>query len=273
MDKNIKKIDSLTIGRGIAALIVALDHFCLIIFDAKEGSLIYYLASFFGSFGVGLFFLISGFVISLSLFRQNATDFLIKRIYRLYPVFIFAVFLKVLIEIKIGNFPLNIETLKIFLLNVSMFGNLFIWNEQNIEPIVWTLGIEVKFYIICLLIFVIAKRKPDLIFRLLIAFLVIMALLSHFIPPANHTYISDISVALSTLPFMFNGVFIALYFYNHINKKDMFLGVFITNIVLLFAPYPVYISLAKGFPSWSLAAVVFIILLQYGENFLLNTSF
>lgn len=87
--KNSKnEIQSIAFLRGIACLFVALYHLKS---SAPQDSIFYNLFRF-GSFGVDLFFMISGFVIVIATTRDNRVDsFLIKRLFRIYPPLIVAV--------------------------------------------------------------------------------------------------------------------------------------------------------------------------------------
>lgn len=264
-----KKIYSLNIARGIAAFIVALDHFIILpdgIHEISSNTLTHYLATFAGSFAVGLFFLISGFVISISLQKQNTLEFLIKRCFRLYPVFCICCIFRLLANIFTNSPEPTSSQFSTYILNISLFGNLFLWNNQNVESIVWTLCVEVKFYIICAIIFAIAKKNPQKIYLFSILSLFLMALLSYNYPGADKPWLSDLAVGLSTVPFMFNGAFICMYFLKYINKIKLIIGILCANIALYFGPYPVYFSLSKGAPSWLLAGIVFIILLKFKDK-------
>ena len=108
--------------------------------------------SFFGHFGVALFFLISGFVIPLALNDRSRRLFLIGRVLRIWPTYVVGMTLTAtvawLCAAYFGNprpFPLSTYGLQLVFLR-----DLF-W-VPSLDGIVWTLEIEAKFYLIAALL-------------------------------------------------------------------------------------------------------------------------
>lgn len=142
------EIDAL---RGIAAVAVMLFHYTTR-FDQLYGFGESPLVSVpWGHYGVNLFFLISGYVIYMTLGRtKRLADFIVSRFSRLYPAFWAAVaitFCTVLIlglpgkEVSPGN----------ALLNLLMFHGLF--RVPHVDSVYWTLEIELLFYSLILLLY------------------------------------------------------------------------------------------------------------------------
>jgi len=103
-----------------------------------------------GEFGVGLFFLISGFVIPMSLQKYDWRGFVVGRVLRIYPTY-FAGFAVTLLALWIAGrtfgkpFPYEVRSVIIhFLPGVRDL----LWSV-NIDYVVWTLEVEVKFYVVC----------------------------------------------------------------------------------------------------------------------------
>ena len=120
-------IDSL---RALAALLVLVHH----VFNTttKIGDA--------GSIGVYLFFLISGYCIVLSLSNLGehpVRGFLIRRVFRLYPVYWIAVVFATVFAVE----PVHWRDL---LINLSMFQTAF--RVRDINGVFWTLCIELVFY-------------------------------------------------------------------------------------------------------------------------------
>ena len=95
------RLDSLNYLRGIAAIIVLWAHFTLPPLQFLDCNIYSYnnflrssseflnkIKIFNGAIGVYIFFLISGFVISMSLNKIDVKTFIIRRIFRIYPVYI-----------------------------------------------------------------------------------------------------------------------------------------------------------------------------------------
>ncbi len=103
-----------------------------------------------GPFGVGLFFLISGFVIPLSLERYEWKAFVVSRFFRLYPIYVTGLTLSVAAAYLSGtyfgrDFPYSAAEVVIhYLLGVRDI----VWS-RNIDGIIWTLEIEIHFYLLC----------------------------------------------------------------------------------------------------------------------------
>ncbi|HGC5885481.1 TPA: acyltransferase family protein [Legionella pneumophila] len=64
-----------------------------------------------GAAGVVVFFLVSGYIITYVLQTQNSFEFLIKRIFRIYPLYIFAVLLQTVLLNLIEHVPVNLHVL------------------------------------------------------------------------------------------------------------------------------------------------------------------
>lgn len=148
----ISEIDAL---RGIACLMVVYNHFGNY---PEIGSP----ASCIGCIGVDLFFIISGFVISLTIQNNsNWKHFLINRFSRLFPVYWICVILSVLtylISYNYINEPAPTDYLfKTFLVNLSMIQ--FYTSFPNIDGSYWTLIIELLFYVFILLFLLTNKKK------------------------------------------------------------------------------------------------------------------
>ncbi|KAF1047951.1 acyltransferase family protein [Xylophilus sp.] len=112
----------------------------------------------FGPFGVSLFFLISGFVIPMSLARLPPGRFLLARLLRIYPTWL-ACFAIGLAAVWLSSrhwqrpFGLDVHTIAAnALLTHTVTG------VRTVEPVNWTLAIELKFYLAMALIAAVAPR-------------------------------------------------------------------------------------------------------------------
>jgi peptidoglycan/LPS O-acetylase OafA/YrhL len=105
-----------------------------------------------GSFGVALFFLISGFVIPFSFRRHRALPFLVARAFRLWPVYACGLGLTLLSVWLTARwfhqpYTLSPRAVAAHLLWVRDL----LW-LPSLDGIGWTLEIEVKFYLLCALL-------------------------------------------------------------------------------------------------------------------------
>lgn len=139
--------------RGITALFVVLFHFT---FRSKQA----WHGFNFGITGVDLFFLISGFVILLTLEKTKSwQQFAINRFSRLYPTYwacVTITTIAVLLHSKSANNILP-KMLPEYLANMTMFQRYF--KKIDIDGSYWTMIIEMLFYVYMLLIFVFRQLK------------------------------------------------------------------------------------------------------------------
>lgn len=107
-----------------------------------------------GVTGVDLFFLISGFVIFMSVDHiNNAIQFVINRVSRLYPTYwasvTFTFILITIFSIYKGTFPLT-GSWPIYLGNLTMFQHYL--KIYNLDAPYWTMIVEMSFYILILIL-------------------------------------------------------------------------------------------------------------------------
>jgi peptidoglycan/LPS O-acetylase OafA/YrhL len=133
--------------RGIASMLVVLFHFTLRRPEAEYGFVL-------GITGVDLFFIISGFVIFMTLKNtKHWKDFVVSRFSRLFPAYwsclvITTIFILIY---KLKNGEEIIPVLKQFVYNISMIQYYF--NVGDMDGSYWTLIIELLFYFVMLLVF------------------------------------------------------------------------------------------------------------------------
>lgn len=160
-DRLIKKerlpeLDSL---RGLAALSVILFHFTYGYDYGQKNidpSKFYFT---YGRMGVQLFFLISGFVIFMTLEKtKTIADFIVSRFSRLYPTYWASILIIITITLLIAP-PLqeSMYNLKQVLVNFSMCQYLF--KVKDVDGAYWTLFVELSFYMVMGIIFSLNKMK------------------------------------------------------------------------------------------------------------------
>src|SRR5688500_11469744 len=112
-----------------------------------------------GLIGVDLFFVLSGFLVSGLLFREyiqhkkvNAKLFLIRRGFKIYPLFYLALLITVVIELWLGS-----KISKRALVSEMLFMQNYYLNMWNHT---WSLAVEEHFYFaVALLIVILVKTK------------------------------------------------------------------------------------------------------------------
>lgn len=132
--------------RGIAALMVVLYHYTV-----RYGQIYAFpvdppFTFVFGQYGVQLFFMVSGFVIFLTLNNTvHAMDFIVSRFSRLYPAYWVAVILT-FAAVHVFGLPGREVDLKSAVVNLSM---LQMWlGVSDVDGVYWTLAVELSFYLI-----------------------------------------------------------------------------------------------------------------------------
>ena len=157
--------------RGVAALCVVIQHYFYVFWQERPtvASLINapelvspalpptlirwvgYLQPFeLGQFGVGLFFLISGFVIPFSFARGSRRSFIVGRLARIYPTYAVGFGCTLAAVWMCGRhfgrpFPYDATSVV-----VHFFPGVQAWAlTRGIDGIIWTLNIEIMFYLLC----------------------------------------------------------------------------------------------------------------------------
>ncbi len=156
MPKNASdRLSELDVLRGLAALGVVFFHYTtnyalrnyvpdhVMLFDFP-----------WGKYGVHLFFMISGFVILMTLEKtSHILDFIISRFSRLYPAYWLAIFLTSMVI----KYCLLVPSIRMqlplgdVLINLSMMQSWF--HVKDLDTVYWTLAVELSFYFLMALIF------------------------------------------------------------------------------------------------------------------------
>ncbi|MDQ6480935.1 acyltransferase [Dyadobacter sp. LHD-138] len=188
-------IPSLDYLRGFAAIAVCLFHFSDKL-DYLPGINLFKQVFSYGHFGVEVFFMISGFVIPLSMYAGNYTlqkisIFMKKRLTRIEPPYLIcallALFLNYLTTINptySGKpFTLDIPQLLYHVGYLNTFTD-----KDWLNPVFWTLAIEFQYYLLIALIFPLINSKNNLIW---ISTLLIFNILSFY---SNRNLVFNFSV-------------------------------------------------------------------------------
>ncbi|WP_400190226.1 acyltransferase family protein [Hymenobacter sp. B81] len=143
--------------RFLAAFVVVLFHYSFNGFHRGSSPLAFPAlepVTKYGYLGVEFFFMISGFVISLSAAGRSARQFLISRIVRLYPAFWLGCTLTFLVTYFVAS-TFKQPTLGQFLVNLTMLQDFV--GVRSIDGVYWTLTYELKFYFLIFLLLVINR--------------------------------------------------------------------------------------------------------------------
>lgn len=165
MNIRFRELDAL---RGVASLLVVFFHFTMGRSQAEYGFK-------YGVAGVDLFFIISGFVIFMSITKVGSTkEFLVNRISRLYPTYWTCVLITFAIHLLISY----IDPIKVAPTWIDLAGNLSMFqyylNIRDIDGPYWTMIVEMLFYLLIALFFATRKLNAILPFGILtIGFIII----------------------------------------------------------------------------------------------------
>jgi peptidoglycan/LPS O-acetylase OafA/YrhL len=198
--------------RFVAASAVMLFHFGFLGNARGQQALSYPELAWFtkyGYLGVELFFMISGYVIPLSIRNRSVADFAASRVIRLYPTFWLCVALLVAVPPLLGEGKFQLP-LRDTLLNLTMLAELF--GARYLDGVFWTLAIELQFY--ALVAFVVGVLGFHRLPSALLVWLILGAAVTAF------------AKATGTRPVYLGGSFFmyfcfgaACYFLNHLGER------------------------------------------------------
>ncbi|CAA9273457.1 MAG: hypothetical protein AVDCRST_MAG56-3345 [uncultured Cytophagales bacterium] len=145
---NKNQLDSLVLLRGIAVLLVCFCHFARPLSQGHALAGLFGWFDDYGRFGVHVFFVISGFVIPLSLWHgkyqiRDYGRFLYKRLLRLHPPYLAALALTLLImffsyKVRHVAFPESA---------LSILQSMVYFHVPRDNQVYWTLMVEAQYYL------------------------------------------------------------------------------------------------------------------------------
>jgi len=219
--------------RAIAALSVVLNHYWGIFFVPAVLAIVGVPSGFapvqpaytqhvlapttggflYGAFGVGVFFLISGFVIPISLRKLSTGQFLVRRFFRIYPVYWFCLLISLAMYVVSSWYwstPLSERVTWPFVVsNLPLLHSAT--GIRSLDFVCWSLAVEVKFYVVFALIFLIGKSAHRVV-MLSIGFLALCCVVSyvatHGLDPES--FVSYLISDMKFMSFMFLG---SLFYY------------------------------------------------------------
>lgn len=143
--------------RGIAATLVMLYHYTTRYEQLYGHESPPSFSLPWGHYGVNLFFMISGFVIFMTLHRvSRPLDFIVSRFSRLFPAFWVAVILTFLLSNAL-TLPGKMVSTGTAAMNLFMIHGLF--RIPHIDGVYWTLQVEIIFYCMALSLYILGRLE------------------------------------------------------------------------------------------------------------------
>jgi len=178
------RLDGIDILRGVAVTGVVLYHF-FVLLDLTQSSFFPYIHAF-GSIGVPLFFIISGYLIYKSVDnsikkrgrRDGVINYLLHRFFRIAPAYYFNLFVLLILAgvLMESNFLYSFSFLKQILSNLT-FTSYFIHRTSGFgfNGAYWTLNIEMLWYLLAPILLIYIKRDRVLLFLSILSFIYLWA--------------------------------------------------------------------------------------------------
>jgi peptidoglycan/LPS O-acetylase OafA/YrhL len=146
------KLSNIQLLRFLAALMVLFSHLAdqEIMWKSSSQSHSWVHLLSYGKYGVDIFFVISGYVITSSYMKTKKTpwEFIVVRFFRIYPIYAIATTLLTLLHLLVPSLMAESSiTLRNVLSSLTFTSNVFGY-EYPFLPQGWTLEIEVLFYCI-----------------------------------------------------------------------------------------------------------------------------
>ncbi|SIT96199.1 Peptidoglycan/LPS O-acetylase OafA/YrhL, contains acyltransferase and SGNH-hydrolase domains [Epilithonimonas bovis DSM 19482] len=240
------RIKELDVFRGFAALAVVLYHYTTMYNKMCNVSSSWELP--YGWLGVPVFFILSGFVIYLTVDKsKSAIDFLKKRFIRLYPTYWLCLLITLCIEYFSGMFLADL-TWKDILMNFTMFQQFF--NLRHVDGAYWSLLPELLFYGLMAFLMKIKKVRSYYLYN---AILLIIGII-HLVFPLP--IIGKILSIHYILLFMIGIAFYRIY--NKMNTKWDYVFIIFNYIVgtKLYFNAQEHHSISNVFSYFSLALII-----------------
>jgi len=259
--QNIQRIEFIDVIRGIASLMVLFQHVFEKIYTSFESYTLNYFN--FGIAGVSSFFLVSGFIIPLSLERRPSVKlFIVNRFFRIYPLYIFVLLCTVLI-LTIKHTVISTST---FIYNLTLFQEYF--GKPLYVGLSWTLSLEIVWYAIFAIIFLLSLQKNIFTFlRIAGGLIILISIISLIVgtrfPMGRFAYLYSCLIGLMTYRF----------YIGDISKEKFKRALFISLLPIIISFYITYghfhnsiFSLVCVFLSWLGGYLLFFILFITRKN-------
>ncbi len=179
-----------------------------------------------GPLGVAIFFLISGFVIPFSFERYSKVQFVIARLFRIYPTYLCALAIEIAV-LAISSLEWG-QRIRIHLADVVQ--NIFLiqgfTGVKSIDQVNWSLAIELKFYLAAMLMS--SSIKVGRLWPLFVMPGIGLIFNVYWIHQVQNIFTVQLSMEVMYLGFMFIGT---LFHYHY--KKQVSLPVFWLALISL----------------------------------------
>ncbi|MFF3615018.1 acyltransferase family protein [Streptomyces sp. NPDC002580] len=172
--------------RGLAALLVAFDHSSYAFMAELRGQLTP--AVDIGRYGVLMFFLVSGYVIPMSLERRGCVrTFWIGRIFRVYPLWTVVVGSVLILDLVgvastharfAGRSPATVAAAHVTLLQELL-------GTPSVLLVLWTLSYEMAFYLLVVGLFTVRLHRRSATVAVVLGVLAAASVTAGVVPPAS----------------------------------------------------------------------------------------
>jgi peptidoglycan/LPS O-acetylase OafA/YrhL len=228
--------------RAVAALSVVIYHYWGIFFSPVVRSIVGTPASFvpiqpgytrhvlsppfggffYGVFGVAVFFLISGLVIPISLRNLSTGKFLVRRFFRIYPVYWFCLLISIGMYLLCSWYwstPWSDRISWPFLLkNLTLLHSAT--GIPSLDFVCWSLAVEIKFYAVVALIFFIGRQAHQVMMTST-AFLALCCIGAYFAThgPGQDAFFSYLVSDMRYMTLMFLGCLFYYVLYGELSAR------------------------------------------------------
>lgn len=239
--------------------------------DQDNSSITQFIYGFFykstvgGALGVVLFFLVSGYIITHVLQYEKTSEFYLKRIFRIYPLYIFVLLLELYFTHTNGTPYISIS---IFIQRALLIGDFFN-TPLSLGGVEWTLRIEIVFY---LFMGILNKLRLLNNGNITSICLLLVAYFIYILPPFPK--VSDFHYGYFSIyiHFLFIGVII---YYLDEKRVNLFLAILCISMMFYFHLY----LLKEYSPMWSkynfqlYAMIIFLLSCRCNDKFISFSAF
>lgn len=267
------EIRKLNMLRGIAALNVVVSHY-----SNETGILWGALGHGAGQFGVMLFFMLSGFLMSYLYLNiefniTNIQNYAVARIARVIPLFLFVVLMSYFFQvIGIKGVLYDIQNLKSLISNLALLSG---------TSVLWTIGPEIQFYIFFIFLWFLTAKRTEYLY-IFISFVLLLLIFFDFPNPQVHFKELSIDTKLiRSLPYFFAGVVFASLYKKWTPPNHLQSSAFLLTLLIIPLFYPIIFHFITGkthemwadfglFFSFSLVFFALVFLVPHDNKFLSN---